>query len=402
MPIDQDASYDLLLKGGHVIDPANEVDGPMDVAIKDGCIASVSEDIPAEQAERVADVSGLYVTPGLIDLHIHSIPSFGGFICADVVPLRTGVTTIVDAGSVGWKDFEKFKASTIDTARVRLLALLNIAGCGMVRGEQNPAEWDTLAAVDMIERYPETIVGLKAAHYMGPDFGPIDSAVHAGRLTRTPIMVDFWVKPTATYEDLLLKHLRPGDMHTHFYARQFPLLDEKGDAQDYVWEARERGVIFDVGHGAGSFWFRIAVPAVEQGFVPDSISTDLHQNSVLIPNATMPNVMSKLLNMGLELQDVVARSTVNPARQIQRTELGTLSEGACADVAVFELREGDFGFVDSGHAKLRGQYRLECQMTIRQGEILWDLNGLSWPDWEAAGDYDYIGQDPLPRHDWPV
>jgi len=402
MKEDQNVRYDLLLKGGHVIDPANEVNGLMDVAIAKGRIACVMEEIPAERAEKVVDVRGLYVTPGLVDLHVHVTLPLDHYICADVVPLRTGVTTIVDAGSTGWRDFERFKAEVIDVSKVRILAFLNIAGCGMVRREQDPAEWDPLAAVDMIERYPDTIVGLKSAHYMGPDFEPIDRAVHAGRLSRTPVMVDFWVKPTATYEDLLLKHLRPGDMHTHFYARQFPLLDDQGRVQDYVWRARERGVIFDVGHGAGSFWFRIAVPAVEQGFVPDSISTDLHGRSVLLPNATMPSVMSKFLNMGMALEDVVRRSTLHPARQIQRPELGTLSPGVCADVAVFELREGEFGFVDSGHARMQGRYRLECQMTIRNGEILWDLNGLSWPDWEEAGDYDIIGSEPLPRHDWPM
>ena len=402
MQIDKDASYDLLLKGGHVIDPTNDVNGIMDIAIQNGCIACVAEDIPAEQAEKVVDVKGLYVTPGLIDLHIHVTPPLDHYICADVIPLRTGVTTIVDAGSTGWTNFEKFKTKVIDRSRIRVLALLNIAGCGMIQREQDPAEWDVLAAADMIDRYPDTIVGLKAAHYRGPDFGPIDKAVHAGRETRTPVMVDFWVKATATYEDLLLKHLRPGDMHTHFYARQFPLLDEQGKVQDYVWRARERGVIFDVGHGSGSFWFRIAVPAIEQGFVPDSISTDLHGNSVLLPDATMPNVMSKFLNMGMSFEEVVMRSTVTPALQIQRLELGTLSPGGCADVAMFELREGDFGFVDSGRARMKGQYRLDCQMTIRGGEVLWDPNGLSWPDWETAGDYDYVGADPLPRHDWPI
>lgn len=156
--------YNLLLKGGHVIDPANGVNGLMDVAIRGDCIACVAEDIPAEQAEKVVDVKGLYVTPGLIDLHVHVTPPLDHYICADVVPVRTGVTTIVDAGSTGWKNFEEFKAQIIDASKTRILALLNIAGCGMIRREQDPAEWDPLAAVDMIEHYRETIVGLKAAH----------------------------------------------------------------------------------------------------------------------------------------------------------------------------------------------------------------------------------------------
>jgi len=395
-------SYDLLLKGGHVIDPANGVNEPMDVGIGGNVIARVAKDIPGEHSRKSVDVKGLYVTPGLIDLHAHVLPVFSDSLVPDVVAARSGVTTVVDAGSVGWKDFEEVKASVIDKARTRVLALLNIAGCGMRPREQDVAEMDPLAAADMIGRHPDVIVGLKSAHYMGAGFESIDRAVHAGRLSRTPVMVDFWVKATATYEDLLLKHLRPGDIHTHFYARQFPLLDGDGKVRDYVWKARERGVIFDAGHGAGSFWFRIAVPAVRQGFVPDSISTDLHANSALPADATMPTTMSKFLNMGMRLEDVITRSTVNPAREIRRPDLGTLSVGACADVAVLELREGEFGFVDCGRARMRGRYRLECQMTVRNGEVLWDVNGISRPDWESAGDYDIIDAEPLPRHDWPA
>ena len=394
--------FDLLLKGGHVIDPTQNVDGPLDVAVRGNIIADVSRDIPEVRAKKPIDVRGLYVTPGIIDLHVHVFPGRGPAVSPDALAVRSGVTTMVDAGSAGWRNFEEFKSTIIDVSKTRILALLNIAGCGMTVREQDLAEMDPIAAAEMIERYPEDIVGLKSAHYSGAYFESIDHAVHAGRLSRTPVMVDFWVKATATHEDLLLKHLRPGDMHTHFYARQFPLLNEDGQVQDYVWRARERGVLFDVGHGSGSFWFRIAVPAVKQGFVPDSISTDLHKNSALLPAATMDVTMSKFLNMGMTLQDVIMRATANPARQIQRPELGTLSVGAPADVAVFALREGEFGFIDSGGARMRGKRRLDCQMTIRNGEVLWDANGLSRPDWEASGDYDYIDLDPLPRHDWPA
>jgi len=146
---------------------------------------------------------------------------------------------------------------------------------------------------------------------------------------------------------------------------------------------------FDVGHGTGSFWFRHAVPAVRQGFLPDSISTDLHRGSVLLPNATMPNVMSKFLNMGMTLEDVIRRSTVAPARIIKHLDLGTLSVSASADVAVFELQEGDFTFIDCGYARLQGTQRLECLMTICRGQLLWNPRGLGWPDWESAGHYYY-------------
>ena len=393
------ATYDLLLKGGHVIDPANAMDCRMDVAIGEGRIAEVAPDIPAEKAKKVALVPGLYVTPGLIDIHIHVTARH---ILADVVPLRTGSTTVVDAGSTGASDFESFKAKVVDAAKIRVLAFLNIAKCRMGRREQDPAEWDVIAATEMAERHRGTIVGIKTAHYRGPDFGPVDCAVHAGRLARIPVMVDIREKPTASYRDLLLKHLRPRDIVTHFYSTKHQLLDAEGRVQDHLWKARERGVVIDVGHGSESFWFRLAVPAVRQGLLPDSISTDLHRVSVLLPNATMPIVMSKFLNMGMTLSDVVRCSTVNPAREIGRVDLGTLSVGAGADVAVFELREGEFGFVDCGGARMRGRHRLECQMTIRNGEVIWDPNGLSMPDWESAGDYDIVGAEPLPRHDWPA
>jgi dihydroorotase len=200
-------------------------------------------------------------------------------------------------------------------------------------------------------------------------------------------MIDFWPRPERPYRELLLEHLRPGDIHTHVYAAQFPILDETGRVQAFMGEARRRGIIFDVGHGAGSFWFRQAVPAIQQGFLPDSISTDMHKTSILIPQATMPLTMSKLLNIGMPLADVIRRSTVNPAREIGRPELGTLTPGAGADVAVFQVEEGDFGFVDSGHARMPGTRRLRCLMTLRDGQVVWDLNGLAFKDWREAGNY---------------
>jgi dihydroorotase len=202
--------------------------------------------------------------------------------------------------------------------------------------------------------------------------------------------VDYRPLPERTYADLLLKHMRPGDIHTHMYAQHIPLLDENGKVNDYVREARQRGVIFDLGHGGGSFWFRIAAPAMQQGFAPDSISTDLHQHSYLIPQANMVNCMSKILNLGMPLEEVIYRSTVTPAREIKRPELGTLTEHGVADIAVLELMKGKFGFVDSGHARHDGAQKLRCMMTVRAGKIVWDAEGWSWPDWHKAGKYKVI------------
>ncbi|MCZ6514319.1 MAG: amidohydrolase family protein [Acidobacteria bacterium] len=233
-------------------------------------------------------------------------------------------------------------------------------------------------------------MGVKTAHYRGPEWEALDRAFRAAGAAGVPVMVDFRPTQTRTYEDLLLKHMRPGDMHPHMYARHIPLLDENGRVNDYMRRARERGVLFDVGHGAGSFWFRIGVPAMQQGFGPDSISTDLHARSRLIPVADLMTTMSKFLNMGMELEEVIRRTTVTPARAIHRPQLGHLSVGAEADVAVLELKTGTFGFVDSGHAKMQGTRKLRCLMTIRAGKIVWDVEGLSWPDWREAGNYDVL------------
>jgi len=383
-------TYDLLLKGGHVIDPANQVNAVRDIAIAGDKIARVAENIPAAEAKRVVDVSGYYVTPGLVDIHTHLyVEDPGGWgIYPDLSAFPSGVTTAVDAGSSGWKNFEEFKARIIDKAKVRVLAFLNIVAVGMDPvGEQSLNEMDARPTAEMIKKHPQILIGVKAAHYEGPQWEAIDRAVEAGRLANVPVMVDFRPQPTRTYADLILKHMRPGDIHTHMYAQHIPLLDDNGKVNEYMREARQRGVVFDLGHGAGSFWFRIAAPAMEQGFGPDSISTDLHQRSLLIPQAAMVNCMSKMLSLGMPLEEVIYRSTVTPAREIKRPELGTLSVGSVADVAALELQKGTFGLVDSGHARQAANQKLRCMITVRAGKIVYDAEGLSWPDWRKAGKY---------------
>ena len=383
-------TYDLLLKGGRVIDPADQINAVRDIAVTGDKIARVAETIPASDAKRVVDVAGYYVTPGLLDIHTHVfVEDPGGWgIYPELSAFPSGVTTIVDAGSSGWKNFEVFKARVIDKSKVRVLALLNIVGVGMDPvGEQSLAEMDARPTAEMIKKYPQILVGVKAAHYRGPEWEGVDRAFEAGNLADVPVMVDYQPQPTRTYADLLLKHMRPGDMHTHMYAQHIPLIDDNGKVNDYVREARKRGVLFDLGHGAGSFWFRIAAPATQQGFWPDSISTDLHQHSSLIPQATMVNCMSKILSLGMPLEEVIYRSTVTPARQIKRPELGTLSVGSVADIAVLELQKGNFGLVDSGHARQLATQKLRCMITVRAGKIVYDAEGLSWPDWQKAGKY---------------
>jgi dihydroorotase len=399
-------TFDLLLKGGHVIDPANGIDGLADVAIKDKKIAQVGPTIPEAGASRVVDVSGLYVTPGLIDIHVHVYPHKGpdgpgwqASVIPDAHSFRAGVTTFVDAGTSGSTHFADFKKKWIDGSRTRVLAFINITRDGMGDDEQDPSQFDVQAAANCVKEYPELAVGIKTAHYwtsrpwdeVHQPWRSVDAAVEAGTLCDKPVMVDFWPRPPErSYPDLLLKHMRPGDIHTHVFAQQFPILTEEGPGRkdprvaEHMWQARERGVYFDLGHGGGSFWFRNAVPALQQGFPPDSISTDLHMGSV---NAAVLNTLhtaSKCLAMGMPLQEVIYRSTVTPAREIRRPELGTLSVGAEADVAVLRHVDAPQRYIDCGRARLDGHGKLECAITVRAGQIVWDPTGLSMPRWEQA------------------
>ena len=372
----------MVLKGGHVIDPRNEVDGVADVAIAGGKIAAVGRDLPGD-AENIVDVSGLHVTPGLVDIHVHVYGGFKAWVFPDPNCLPDGVTTVLDAGSPGWKDLETFRTTIVEQSITRVLGLVNIVGAGMVgQPEQDTSEMVPEACAEAVRAHPEYILGVKSAHFQGPGWESATGAIEAARLSDTFAMIDFAPKPTRSYEELL-ERLAPGDMHTHMYARHIPLLDEDSKVNAYVRAARERGVIFDTGHGAGSFMFRNAKPALEQGFPPDTISTDLHQNSRLVPNATMLPTMSKYLNLGMPLQEIVYRSTCRPAELINRPELGHLSVGSGADVAVFEVQEGAFGFVDTGRNRMDGTQRLVGQITLRDGKVVWDLNGRTFPDYRS-------------------
>lgn len=392
----QEPPFSLLIKGGHVIDPKNGIDGVMDVAVRDGKIAQVASGIDPSRAQRVADAKGLYVVPGLIDLHAHvfwgtednaAYSSGYSSVQPDSHSFRSGQTTLVDVGGAGWRNFPQFKSQVIDRSRTRVLSFLNIVGSGMKGGpvEQNLADMDAKLTAMRVKQHPELIVGVKVAHYSGAEWEPVTRAVEAGREADVPVMIDFGGNtPPLPLRELLLTHLRPGDILTHTYAhvaRRQPIVDENGRLEPFVLEARKRGVLFDVGHGGGSFLYRQAVPATKQGFFPDIISTDLHIGSMNSGMKDILNTMSKFLNLGMPLKDVIRANTAKAADAIDKAELGHLGVGAEADIAVLNLRRGSFGFVDSGGGKATGDQKLECELTVKAGQVVWDLNGISHTPW---------------------
>jgi dihydroorotase len=385
-------TYDLLLKNGRVIDAKNRINGQMDIAIAGGKIARVAANIPSSASKKTIDVQGLTVTPGLIDIHVHVYqrPDVQGVerdssVQPDAHSFRTGVTTMVDAGTTGSKTFPEFKARVIDKSRTRVLALLNIAAAGMGTGlEDDLKGLDVEAAARTAKAHPGVIVGFKSAHFGGPGWESIDAAVKAGRATDLPVMVDFgYLNSVRSLPTLLMDKLRSGDIYTHCYSGHREELLPDGKVNPAMFAGRKRGIFFDVGFGAGSFYWYVAVPAMQQGFAPDSISTDLHTGSMNAGMKTMTNSMSSILNLGAALEQVIAMSTWNPARQIKRPDLGNLDVGSEADVAVLRVQYGDFGFVDSAGAANSGKQRIVAELTLRKGQVVWDLNGRASQDWKA-------------------
>ncbi|MEJ7692184.1 amidohydrolase/deacetylase family metallohydrolase [Daejeonella sp.] len=386
---------DLLLQGGQLIDPKNKIDAKMDVGITNGKISQIAPDISVARAKKVVDVRGLVISPGIIDIHVHVFAGTNedqhymdgpNSLPPDGFTFRSGVTTVVDAGSSGWRSFPLFKKNIIDQSKTRVLAFLNIVGDGMGAKEQDSTDMSPVMAARFAEYYKDDIVGFKVAHYNGLQSIPVDSAVMAGKLSKRPVMIDWrGLPPSNSLQRLLMEQLRPGDILTHMYhagkrATSAPfykevLVDEKGKVKQYVKDSQNRGVIFDVGHGGNGFVFSQALPSLNQGLFPNSISSDLHIGNMNAGMKDMNNIMSKFLNMGMSLYDVILKSTWAPAQIIQRPELGHLSLGAEADIAVLNLKKGVFGYIDSHGYVMKGTQKLETELTIRAGKIEWDLNG---------------------------
>jgi len=391
----QAKKYSIVIKGGHVIDAKNNVDVVMDVAVLSGKIAEVAKSIDASAAQQVVDATGMYVTPGLIDLHAHVFAGTepdhednNGF---DAVPpdgftFRAGVTTVVDCGGPGWKSFAIFRKNIIDRAKTRVLSFLNINGEGMkgVKYEQNLDDMDSKKAAEMALANKEYIVGFKLAHWEGTSWIPVERAIEAGKLAHLPIIVDFGGSdshPPLSIETLFSQYLRPGDIFTHVFTelkRRDPIVDlNTRKLKPFVLEAQKRGIIFDVGFGGGSFNFNQAIPAIKAGFFPNTMGTDLHIGSMNGAMKNQLNVLSIFLAIGMDIPAVIARSTWEPAQAISHEELGNLSVGAIADIAILSVREGKFGFRDVAGNRKEGRQRLECEMTVKGGEIVYDLNAIA-------------------------
>jgi dihydroorotase len=386
----QAPTYDLLLKGGHVIDGRNGISAIRDVAITGDHVAAVAASIAVSQAKKTVDVSGLYVTPGLVDIHVHVYPGekpgtyAGGDLGLppDGFTLRSCVTTVADAGSSGWRTFDDFKKRIIDRSKTHVTAFLNIVGVGMREGqlEQNEADMEVQPTAEMAMKHKGVIVGIKSAHYSGPGWGPYEKAAAVGKMADIPVMVDFGsnLRNNRTIAELFTKYFRPGDIFTHMYGgnrgEQDP--NTKGPSQAFI-DGRKKGVILDVGHGGGSFKWSAAIPMMKAGFSPDSISTDLHASSMNAGMKNMLDVMSKFLLMGEKLEDVILQSTSSPAKEIHLDQAGHLSVGAPADVAVLRLDKGKFGFLDQTGLRVEGTQRLSCEATLIAGKVVYDLNGLA-------------------------
>ncbi len=367
--------FDLLLQHGTVIDPAHGRNAVCDLAIADGRIAAIGEALGP--ARSVLDLRGQFVTPGLVDIHTHvyaGVTTWG--IKADSACLRSGVTTIVDAGSPSWATLPGFRWYITEPAKTRILTFVHISGLGLVYGpcgESCDLEYlDVDRCARALIENADLATGVKVRQG-GSQVGlngvePLRRAVEAAEQAGTRLMVHIGAGVRLLS---VLERLRPGDIVTHcFQGRGDCITDDQGQVQDFVREARARGVIMDVGHGLGSFNWAVAERALDQGFLPDVISTDLHSGNLFGPVFDLPTTMSKFLLLGLTLEEIVARVTIAPARSVGRDNVcGSIAIGRDADLAVLALDEGEFPFLDTHHTVRHGTQKFRATHTIRAGEV---------------------------------
>jgi dihydroorotase len=371
------AEFDTLIAGGHVIDPAQNRSGQADVAIKDGKIATVEPGIDRSRAANVIDAAGQYVTPGLIDLHTHvywGVTYWG--IEPDPVAARSGVTTWLDVGSAGGYTFPGFRRWIAEPSKSRVYALLNVSSIGLVAPTWELANID-YCDVDLgqmiVEKNRDIILGIKARidanTTRGTGIEPLKRARELADQVDLPLMVHIGGAPPTLAE--IVEYLRPGDILTHCFTGQpNKIIDDAGAVIPSIKDLHDRGLVLDIGHGAGSFSFDTAEAMIGQGILPDVISTDIHQLAIQGPCFDMPVTLSKFLNLGMTIEQVIACATVNAAKAIRLPELGTLCIGAPADVATFRLDEGEFTFQDVQMNQRSGDKLLVNTMTMVDGDVL--------------------------------
>jgi dihydroorotase len=385
--------YDLLIKNGHVIDPKNNIDAIYDIAISKGKIAKLGKNISPGESVKTVDATGLLVTPGLIDIHTHVFVGSKADKFADGVyslspddfSFKSGVTTVVDAGTSGWRNFPVFKEQVIDQSKTRILAFLNIAGTGLsgYPDQEDLQDMDATMTALAAKKYSTIIVGIKIGHYEGLDWTPFERASEAAKICNLPLLVECHL-PDYSLEDQL-NRMRPGDILTHSFEQvneRMTIVNEQGKLRPFVLAAQKKGVLFDVGHGGAGFWFSQAIPAFQQGLWPNSFGSDLHRFSMNSGMKSMLNIMSKYLNIGMPVNEIITRASWKAAQSIKRNDLGNLSAGSDADISVLKITNGNFGFIDAGGNKLAGKRKFEAELTIRAGKIVWDLNGLAATNWK--------------------
>ena len=371
--------HDLIVAGGRVIDPAQDLDVRADVAIEGGHIAAVEPRIDRDQAEQVIDAAGLLVTPGLIDLHVHVYPGVSHYgVDPDAHVLPSGVTTALDAGSAGASTFDGLRRYVIDVSDTRLFALLNISGMGMVSpdvGELLDIRWaDPAAAIRVCEKHRDVILGVKLrmTRTLAGDNGlrALKNAREAADAVGLPVMVH--PQDAHCSLDDILRELDDGDIVTHcFHGQRGGILNRDGRILESVRRALDRGVRLDVGHGQGSFDFGVAQQAMAQDVLPHTISSDLHAHNIDGPVFDLATTISKFLLLGVDLPDAVRRCTSVPAEFLGMPgQIGTLAPGAHADVAIFRDEDGAHRFVDSHGQTLIGERRLVPHTVIKGGKAI--------------------------------
>lgn len=371
--------YDLLIKGGIIVDPSKRIREEKDVAITKGIIKSVEKDISSDRANETIEANGLIVTPGLIDLHVHVYPGVSHYgIDVDAHCLSHGVTTVVDAGSSGADTFEGFRRYVVKVSATRIYAFLNISSMGMISpriGELEDIRFANVErAIEVIERNRDVIQGIKvrlAESIVGENgVRPLLLAKRVAEAVKMPLMIHPQSNPQISLLEILTE-LRDRDILTHcFHGFEDGVLDDQGYVRDEVKEATKKGVVLDIGHGKGSFSFDVAEKALSQGLLPETISTDLHHYNVFGPVYNLANTVSKFLHLGLTLDDVLAKVTSIPAKLLGiNNHLGNLRIGSIADISIFELKEGSFKLEDTMGKVVIGKRLLEPAAVIKGGRV---------------------------------